>query len=646
MKLHPARNTATAHRDPTTRRPGSQQGAALIISLLLLGLMAALSLVMFFSVFSGSMINGYYRNYRGSFYAADSGANIAVQYMASQIAAAEPTTYAVGTAPIPSTVLTTVPAAVITTYGASTSINAGSAANSWNESFKVLNSNATATLPASPTLTLAPGYPAGSNPVSGGTCTATVTTGCQNWTYVYNYSLITQGTSTGAEQAKVESTGTITINTSLSPSGPVTTSFAAWGMFIDQYSICSADLVAGTISGPTFTNGSWTFGTSGSYIFTDQVGSAGSDAGFDIGGSCTQSTAGNLSNRSGSISPTYQAGHQWGMASVPLPTDSYNQEAAVLNGVGTQTTPVTNAQLNASVKNASGTAYPTGGAASGVYMPYTTTGTGCSVASPCMTGGGIYVQGNAGVLLTASQDSANPPNPTQVYTITQGGTTTTITVDNATNQTTMVSGAHTETITGVPQEDPGTSSASDGTMLYVNGTITSLSGPSSGAAVANGTGLTVTASGDVDITGNITYQEEPVTLTATGSTPADTLIPANNQGQMLGIFTAGGNVNLDLARSGNLEIDASIAEISSGGSGGLDNTGAAINTLTIVGGRIQNTIQNINSTTRNVFFDRRYANGMAPPWFPSTQVTPPTTGTATFNPPAISRVKWVDLSHE
>lgn len=642
MKPHPAISTAFAYQESKTR--SGQRGAALIISLLLLGLMAALSLVMFFSVFSGSMINGYYRNYRGSFYAADSGTNIAVQYMASQIAAAEPTTYAVGTAPIPSTVLTTVPAAVLSTYGASTPVNTGTAASSWNESFKVLSSNATTTLPASPTLTLAPGYPAGSNPVSGGTCTATVTTGCQNWTYVYNYSLITQGTSTGAEQAKVESTGTITINTSLSPSGPVNTSFAAWGMFVDQYTICSSDLVAGTISGPVFTNGSWTFGTSGSYIFTDQVGSAGSDAGFDIGGTCTQSTAGNLSNHSGSISPTYQAGHQWGMASVPLPTNSYNQEGAVLNGTGTQTTSVTNAQLNASVKNVNETAYPTGGTSTGVYLPYTTTGTGCSTSHPCMTGGGIYVQGNAGVVLTASTDSAG--NPTEVYTITQGSTTTTVTVDDTLSTTTMTSGSHTVSATGVPQEDPGTSSATDGTMLYVNGTITSLSGPSSGAAVSNGTALTVTASGDVDVTGNITYQEEPVTMTATGSTPVDTLIPANNQGQMLGIFTASGNVNLDLANTGNLEIDASIAEISQGGSGGLVNNGAAINTLTIVGGRIQNTIQSINSTTRNVLFDRRYANGMAPPWFPSTQVTPPVTGTATFNPPAISRVKWVDLSHE
>ena len=45
-------------------------------------------------------------------------------------------------------------------------------------------------------------------------------------------------------------------------------------------------------------------------------------------------------------------------------------------------------------------------------------------------------------------------------------------------------------------------------------------------------------------------------------TPADTLIPGNNNGQVLGLFTNGGNINLSVPSSGqNLEIDASIATI-------------------------------------------------------------------------------------
>src|SRR5262249_58676621 len=103
----------------------------------------------------------------------------------------------------------------------------------------------------------------------------------------------------------------------------------------------------------------------------------------------------------------------------------------------------------------------------------------------------------------------------------------------------------------------------------------------------------------------------------------DQLIPGGDTGQVLGIFTAKGNVNLNNKQTSpnNVEIDASIATISQNGSGGIVNTGNAINTLTIVGGRIQNTIQNINSTTRNVLFDQRFAGGaFAPPWFPSTSI--------------------------
>ena len=95
----------------------------------------------------------------------------------------------------------------------------------------------------------------------------------------------------------------------------------------------------------------------------------------------------------------------------------------------------------------------------------------------------------------------------------------------------------------------------------------------------------------------------------------------------------------------NLEIDASIAAISNGGSGGLVNTGSAINTLTIVGGRIQNTIQNINATTRNVWFDRRYAQGgFAPPWFPSTTVTTTTTYTSPVPVVTANRISWTNTS--
>ena len=184
-------------------------------------------------------------------------------------------------------------------------------------------------------------------------------------------------------------------------------------------------------------------------------------------------------------------------------------------------------------------------------------------------------------------------------------------------------------------------------MLYVDGAINSLSGPSSGAAIANASAVTVDAGSgnNMTITGNLTYATEPVTLTQNQipGTPADTLIPGNNYGQVLGLFTAGGNIQMSVPTNNqNLEIDASIAAISQNGSGGLVNTGNSINTLTIVGGRIQNTIQNIGATTRNVWFDQRFAQaGFAPPWFPSTSVTPKNTNSVTNVTSSLQRTQWL-----
>jgi hypothetical protein len=182
-------------------------------------------------------------------------------------------------------------------------------------------------------------------------------------------------------------------------------------------------------------------------------------------------------------------------------------------------------------------------------------------------------------------------------------------------------------------------------MLYVDGSISSLSGPAAGPAIQDGYATTVAAASNITITGNILYKTEPVTMTQNQipNTPADTLIPGNNNGQVLGIFTANGNVNLNVPTSGqNLEIDASIATISQGGSGGIVNIGNPINTLNIVGGRIQNTIQNINSSTRNVLFDRRFAQGnFAPPWFPSTTITGTPQDSVTSVVPSVQRTQWI-----
>src|SRR5206468_12744967 len=135
-----------------------------------------------------------------------------------------------------------------------------------------------------------------------------------------------------------------------------------------------------------------------------------------------------------------------------------------------------------SVRNINGTPYPMSGASSGVFLPYSVDSQG---NNPTFTGGGIYVEGDAKVVLSPS--GANG----QIYTITQGGTTTTITITPGstpgTGTTVISSGLTSLTVSGVPAvQDQATGALmADGTMLYVNGNITSLQGPGQGLAAVN-----------------------------------------------------------------------------------------------------------------------------------------------------------------
>src|SRR5580704_14860335 len=589
----------------------NQQGITLVTTLLLLTLLMGMSLTMVLAVSSESLINGFYGRYRGSFYAADSGVAAARQQIMNNLQAAIPAGWNPAAGPIANTTTagTAAQTAITAAFGAN--FTPVSTANSWQERFKITN---VAVPPPNTIITCQPiGGTTGNCAAPGATVAAPVT----GYKYSFPYTVTVIGQSQGSEVATVVDSGTIFLNASATAAS-YNQSFAAWGMFIGTYALCSADLVPGTITGPVFTNGSWNFSNSGPYTFTDPVGQSGAQAGWDNGGCTASATPTN------GIHPTFTGGFNVSQPSVALPPNSFNQEQAVLDGIGIASASPTNANLNAVLKNAAGTAYPAGGAASGVYLPYSINS---STGAKTFTGGGIFVQGDAKMTLAPAASS----NSAQVYTIVNNGLTTTVTIDPAAGSagTTTITtpGLGTSVVNGVPQQISSSGlSTGDATMLYVNGSITGLSGPGQGQpAIQNGTALSVVASGNnnVTVTGDILYKTEPVTMTGSVST-IDQLIPANNTGQVLGIFTAGGNVQLQNSQAnGNLEIDASIATISATGSGGIVNTGSAINTLTIVGGRIQNTIQSINATTRNVLFDRRFqSGGFAPPWFPATTITP------------------------
>lgn len=457
-------------------------------------------------------------------------------------------------------------------------------------------------------------------------------------------------------------------------------SFAYFGAFIDKYPPCDGPLVPGTMTGPMFTNGGWEFMSSippytSPYIFTDPVGQASGNMNWynSSWGCNTSSTTGPWGSGSSLVNPSFQAGYQLGQPPVTLPVNSFSQEWAVIDGqgcgeganvCGNATSPAavqpTTAQLHTDVQTLQGVAYPSGGASTGVFLtdPGTTAVSCGAKAIPCVIGGGFYIEGNASVELQPSGTTA------QVYTVTQGSTVTTITVNPAANagvgSTVISSGTTTETLSGVPMD---TLTGEPSTMLYDDGSITSLSGPGQGlAAIQDNAMITITALDNVTATGDVLYKTEPVTDTqneiVAGSSPpccantsVDTLIPsAENMNQVLGIFTAVGNFSVQSNYSNrNIEVDGSIATISqqassncNGSTGGF--TGSA-NTFNNVGGQIQSCIYSADIDTENVWFDRRFTArpNFAPPWFPSTSIQQGgalPTNTIT----KVQRLQWLNTS--
>lgn len=281
-----------------TKNNGSKQenqrnrGVALVTTLLLLSLFTVMTLSMVIATTSDTLIDGYYRNARGSFYAADSGINSVRQYMINQLNSNVPSPFTTFSTPISSTN----EQAIMTTIGnASSGFGAYQSMlgtqTSWPGKFEVVYSSGCATTGGSgcPTYMTLPANCTVHYTVSTGTIPTCYNAGNGSATWYqlsYPYKITVIGQSRTNETNTIEEEGTIYLTVTIDTSNTNKANFAAWGMFIDQNAICSGStLVPGTITGPVFTNGAWTFGTSGSYIFTDKVGSANADLGYQFSSS-------------------------------------------------------------------------------------------------------------------------------------------------------------------------------------------------------------------------------------------------------------------------------------------------------------------------------------------------------------------------
>lgn len=240
----------------------------------------------------------------------------------------------------------------------------------------------------------------------------------------------------------------------------------------------------------------------------------------------------------------------------------------------------------------------------GIYIP----------ANGNTLSGGIYVRGNG--VVTLSVQNSKP-----VYTITQGSSTKTITLDRVQNQTTVLN-----LDTGVDQTYQGLPDGQDdvGTLIFVQGSITSLSGTTQSDEQA-----TIASSNDIVISNNLRYE----TYTPASGTPGTQgYVPPSAVGatNLLGLVSWGGDVRIGTSAPDNVDVHATILakqgvyEVDNYDNIGMGPRG----TSTLLGGVVSDrygafgqfngaTGQQISGYGRNFVYDDRMLMGASPPYFPT-----------------------------
>ena len=272
---------------------------------------------------------------------------------------------------------------------------------------------------------------------------------------------------------------------------------------------------------------------------------------------------------------------------VPLPTNNNNQLRASFGGNATDSREVSERELTS--------AWNVSEISDGVYY---SRGGGNSANKEDRWTGGLYIKGDVKDLIFSTWQGR------QVIQIRRDEVT--VTFQQTSNNTWSV------TEKGRTRTLSGTFSG----MIYVDGDIENLGGDGTDAAdIAAKSQLTLTTTGDITVKRSLTYTNDP-------REDEDAL-------NVLGIYTAGGSVLLDGPRSRDLNIHATVMASARGeGFGTVDPNSfrgyvssrkARINLL---GGVIEDQSQTVGNLgtggyERNYAYDPRFAQGFAPPYFPT-----------------------------
>ena len=319
-----------------------------------------------------------------------------------------------------------------------------------------------------------------------------------------------------------------------------------------------------------------------------------------------------------------------GVAVVTVPPNSYNQRAITIGRDPGDLAP--NGWSAGQWKLAIRQVIPeladnTSNIPNGIYVPVTdSNGNGISDPGEPLAGG-VYVEGD----LTSLTLGISGGGSLAAYAFVQGSEMVTVTVDRASQTTTVTSSAwpapQTRTFRGVPkgwQSVPGSENAM---MIYVQGDV----GTASGSSGLSGTleekeQTTLVAAGRINISGHIRYEDPP-----------DVSDAFDNPLNVLGLYSARSDIRITTVAPNDLVLHAVLMAGQPGSSDGHNssafvqdyNAGPPRGSVHMIGGIIEEYYGAFGTFTpstgapqtgygRDFFFDRRLARGIEPPYFPTS----------------------------
>ncbi len=346
--------------------------------------------------------------------------------------------------------------------------------------------------------------------------------------------------------------------------------FARFALFTNHHSSPSGSTVWFTektkFYGPVHSNDRLSFANNPSGYFTDVVTQQLTKALFYDQGRTTLLDAD--SNPPYDV-PTFEAGFQRGVALLNLES-AVTQDDLRSQALGTMSEPGTE----------------------GIYVP----NDGSAVT------GGIYIRGDSQIVMSVDA------NNNAIYTVTQGASSKTITVNYNSSQTTVQEGESSNTYTGIPD-----GIGNEGVIIFDKGSISSL-----GGTIQSQSQVTVSSQDDIVINNHIRYQNYD-------TSPS---LNASSYTNLLGILAWGGNVRIGSSAPADLDVHAVIMAPhgvftvddyrTRAPSGNVNLLGGVITDFYGPFGTFWGTTQ-LSGYGRNFIYDTRMLGAMSPPYYPTAR---------------------------